>query len=180
MSLVLRPFTDIADNYRLRCYVSDVLKGGAADGSSLSCDPVCLCPGSDAPNHPHPPLPLCSPPHRRPDVPTTLVAQSRFAVAGRGQSSSLCPSPQSLDRQPVLQDPAAPLSCWSTRRASVCVPRGCGWERGRQWELRGLSHPHCSPLRLPSLRLPTHTTQRSLSRPQHDRSRFPGLIFRRG
>lgn len=164
-------------------YVSDVLKGGAADGSSLSCDLVCLCRGSQVSDHPHPLSLCCSPSHRRPDVPTTLVAQPRLAMAGRGQSSSLCrccPSPQPLDRQPVLQDPAAPLSCWSTWRASVCVPRGCGWERWRQRELRSLPHPHCSPLRLPSLRLPTHATQRSVSRPQHHRSCFPSLTFSRG
>ncbi|XP_073900697.1 endothelial transcription factor GATA-2 isoform X3 [Castor canadensis] len=109
--------------------------------------------------------PSARPPHRRPDVPATLVAQPGFALAGWGQSSPFrcCRTPpQPLDREPLLQDSAAPLGCRRARRPALRVSRDCRWEWGRQRELCGLSHPHCSPLWLPPLWLPTHTAQRSV------------------
>ena len=124
-----------------------------------------------------------SPADRRPDVPPTLVAQPGAALAGRGQSSPLrgcSTSPQPLDREPLLQDAAAPRGCRRPRRPPLCVPRGRGWERGRRWQLCGLPPPDCSPLGLPPLWLPTHATQRSVSRPQHHWGCLPSLLLRRG
>lgn len=133
--------------------------------------------------HPDPSPSPRSPADRRPDVPPTLVAQPGAALAGRGQSSPLrgcSTSPQPLDREPLLQDAAAPRGCRRPRRPPLCVPGGRGWERGRHWQLCGLPPPHCSPLGLPPLRLPTHATQRSVSRPQHHWGCLPSLLLRRG
>lgn len=83
--------------------------------------------------HPDPSPSPRSPADRRPDVPPTLVAQPGAALAGRGQSSPLrgcSTSPQPLDREPLLQDAAAPRGCRRPRRPPLCVYPGAGGGSG--------------------------------------------------